>query len=144
MRCCISSQIRNLAICMAADEYGNSGYLNVPYYQPYTYPSDQADWVQSGPPSLYNDLDKEDRLQEKNDMRRQGPNPGPVDILMSGRPVTDTIIEGPKTDAQGEPTDNVPGRGTSEDLNRDTIGFNPGEWPRDDVGFSSEQRALYQ
>lgn len=142
---CISYHIRAWAKKLAAEEYGESPYLNIPYYQQQTDPSDPEEWIQSGPPSLYNDSDRSDRLKNKEDIRRQGPRPGPVDPLyLHTHPVRVTVIGDPKTDAQGEPTDNVPGRGTHEDLNRDTIGFNPGEYPRDDVGFRREQRSIYE
>jgi len=144
MRVCMSDYIRKLANRLAADEYGESVYLNIPYYQQQTDPSDPSEWIQSGPPSMYNDTDKSDRLKNKEDIRRQGPRPGPIDPLYSGRPVTVTVFEEAKTDEQGEPRDNVPARGTHEDLNRDTIGFNPGQWDRNDVGESKNQRALYR
>lgn len=126
----VSGHIRRIANQLVADQKGNSPYLNIPIYQKKIDPSDPSWMIDQGPPSMYNEPDPERRIKKKlkKDIRYQGPRPTPVDPLYSGRPVTVTVHEEAKTDEQGKPRDNVPARGTSEDLNRDTIGFNPGEW----------------
>lgn len=104
----------------------NSPYTNIPYYMTRIDPSDHKERVMPGPPSMYNDYDPEDRLKNKEDMRRQGPHPGPVDIFTKDYPVTDTVFPNDevKTDAQGEPHDTTTPGGRNE--NRETIPFDPG------------------
>jgi len=116
------------------DQQGDSAYLNIPFYQQRIDPSDPSWMIDQGPPSMYNDVQKSDRIKNKEDMRRQGPHPGPVDSLInhSTVPVTNTNYGNPKEDAQGEVPDNVKVRSrpgdedSGEDNNRETIHFDPG------------------
>ncbi len=145
MLICVSEHLRRCARGIKEGQQGESPYINIPYYQTRMDPSDTQQTVQMGPPSMYNDTDKKDKLKNVEDMRRQGPRPGPIEPLTRiVLPVTVTVLDDPKTDEQGERSNNTKPRGDTEDLNRDTIGFNPGEWEREDVGFSREQRAQYR
>lgn len=126
MRLSIADYMRRMAYSIREGQYGNSPYLNIPYHLPRLYPSDPAQVVQDGPPSMYNEPGLSERTKNKKDIRRQGPRPTPVDwnekyVL----PVTVTNIGNPKEDVQGEPRNNTTPEGRNED--RDTIGFNPGE-----------------
>ena len=144
MRYCVSEILRGMASYLKTGQ-SESPYINIPFYQTRMDPSDIKQDVQDGPPSLYNDTDKKDRIKNVEDMRRQGPRPGPIDPLTRLiAPIYLDNVGEPKTDAQGESPDNTTPDANPEDLNRDTIGFNPGEWERDDVGFSNEQRSLYR
>jgi len=115
---------------------GESPYLNIPYYQTQMDPSDTKDVIQNGPPSMTNEPGKSQRGDPQTLIRfQQGERPL-VDSLLneSIMPATQTVINEEKTDAQGEPVNDstTPG-GRNE--NRDTIGFNPGEWT--DPGMDS-------
>jgi len=144
MRYCLSDVLRGYAHFVRTGQYSESPYINIPFFQTRMDPSDIKQDIQDGPPSLYNDPDKKDRLKNKEDLRRQGPRPGPTDPLIRVQPVLVTEVGDPKTDEQGEPHDNTTPGANPEDLNRETIGFNPGEWEREDVGHSREQRAQYR
>lgn len=126
MRLNIADYVRKLASDIEALQEGDSPYINIPYYQQRVDPSDPSWMIEMGPPSLYNDYDRKDRLKNKEDIRRQGPYPPLPDRLHKKvMPVTVTNIGDPKEDAHGEVRDNtLPG---ARNENRDTIGFNPGE-----------------
>jgi len=142
---CVSQQIRKIAF-LVSDDFGypsESPYRNIPFYQTRMDPSDTEQIVQMGPPSMYDEPDPSGRIKNKKDIRRQGPYPGPIDPL---RPLIEPVtlnktVGDPKEDEQGEVSDNTTPEGRNED--RDTIGFNPGQWDREDVGFSREQRSQY-
>lgn len=127
----ISDCLRTVAGLIASD-YGNSDYLNLDVY---TYPridnTVPSQEVQNGPPSMYDEPDSETRLkrQRKRDIRYQGPRPDPVDSLTNHiLPVTTTNIGGAKENEQGEDRNDAtaPRGSDKEDLDRDTIGFDPG------------------
>jgi len=111
----------------------NSPYLNIPIYQTRISPSSPGSDIQSGPPSLYNEPGRSQRGNPKHMIQFQGERPL-VDSLVnhSTVPVTTTVINEEKTNAQGEPVnDSTTPDGRNED--RDTIGFNSGEWTDPDV-----------
>jgi hypothetical protein len=100
--------------------YQNSGT----YFSPFS-PSDPGCDIVPGPLSVYNDLEpKNDRFKVVEDIRRQGPSPTPIDNLdYSISPTSVTVVEDPKTDAQGQSSNNVLGLGMGdawEQLNGDT------------------------
>lgn len=124
----VSDRLRRCASFIDRDAlagYSESPYVNIPFYQTRMDPSDSGGEVGLGPPSVYNDLDRKDRIKNVKDIRRQGPRPR-RDIFEEQQqlPVQVTIIQDDgKTDAQGEPRDNVPARGLGENweqLNRET------------------------
>lgn len=109
-------------------QYGESPYLNIPIYQTRTDPSDTKQVIQNGPPAMTNEPGRSQRGDPNNLMQFQGERPL-VDSLVnkSTVPVTTTVINEEKTDAQGEPANNST-TPEGRNQNRDTIGFNPGEW----------------
>lgn len=122
----IASRIRKIAFMVSDDYSGDSPYLNIPIYQQRIEPEPDSKEIGDGPPSMYNDPDEKDELKKDEDIRRQGERPTPVDWMDNGsRPMTDTLIEGPFEDTQGEPmNDTTTPDGRNE--NNDTIGFDPG------------------
>jgi len=124
----VSSRLRKCAFLMDKEVVvtsGDSPYVNIPIYQTRMDPSAPGSDIGFGPPSMYNDPDKKDRLKNEEDIRRQGERPlRDIYDHQEALPVTVTILDDPKTDNQGDPTDNVPARGmgdNSDDLNRDTF-----------------------
>lgn len=113
----------------SSGQYGESPYLNIPYFQTRMDPSDTKQDLQNGPPAMTNEPGRSQRGDPSTLIQfQQGERPL-VDSLVnnSNFPVTNTIISDEKTDAQGEPTNDT----TTPDgggQNRETIGFNPGEW----------------
>jgi hypothetical protein len=91
-------------------------------------PSDTKEEIQNGAPAMTNEPGLSQRGDPKNLMQFQGERPL-VDSLVndSSVPVTNTVMNEEKTNAQGEPNNNTT---TPEGLNdnRDTIGFDPGLW----------------
>jgi hypothetical protein len=122
---CLSDRIRKLAFMLEPEDYyGESPYLNIPIYQQRIEPEEDSKELGNGPQSLYEDPAEERKEESKKDMLRQGPNPE-VDIYEKNYlPVTDTVLDNPKDDAQGEVSDNTTSKGRNED--EDTIGFDPG------------------
>ena len=121
----VSDRLRKCAFLFDRDAATDSPYENINIYQQRTDPSSPGAEVGFGPPSMYNDLDpKNDRLKNVEDIRRQGERPlRDIYDQQQSLPVTVTVLNDGKTDAQGEPTDNVPARGMGdnwEQLNRDT------------------------
>lgn len=129
----VSPKLLNMAhsamVRYAYAGYQNSPYLNIPYYQQRTDPSDSSQMVMDGPPAMTNEPGRSQRGDPKNLIRfQQGIRPL-VDSLVnkSTVPVTVTVMNEEKTDEQGEPrNDSTTPKGRNQ--NRDTIGFNPGEW----------------
>jgi len=131
----IAKSIKNAA------DYGHP-YENISIFMPQHTPTDLGSY---GPGSL---TEKDDSKGSKweNDMRRQGPYPPERDILERDYTPMDTVneeipagvgcdVEGPKTDAQGKRTRNIPddpepGIIDPIDLNRDL--YSPAE--PDDLG----------
>ena len=124
----VADQIRKVAF-MVDDNYSNSPYVNIPIYMNQTEITPPSIDTMNGPPSMYNDLDKSDRLKNVEDIRRQGERPDPVDwSTKDTKPVTETVLPGDGEgfqDVQGEPW-NVTTTPDGRDENRDTIGFDPG------------------
>jgi hypothetical protein len=92
---------------VATDDYsGDAPYLNIPFYQTKMEPEEDSREVGMGPPSMYEDPDRSDRLKNREDIRRQGPRPQPSDRMEKEyeRPVTDTSPLGePRENLQGGP-----------------------------------------
>ena len=137
MRVTLANNLRKTAILLIKSQDGESPYLNIPFYQQRLDPSDNGQAVGLGPPSMYNDIDKKDKSKNEEDMRRQGPHPGPVDSLINQSTLPVTVMEhgNPKEDIQGELTDNAkvrsrPGDDDDEDSgldnNRETLTMDPG------------------
>jgi hypothetical protein len=124
---CISDYLRKLAFMVDDNYSGDSPYMNIPFYQQRTEPEEDSKEIQMGPPSMYNDFDKTDRLKNEEDIRRQGERPDPVDWLdRHTKPVVETEIGGVWEDTQGMPmNDSTTPEGLNED--KDTIGFDPDE-----------------
>jgi hypothetical protein len=123
----LSDRIRKIAF-MVDDSYsGDSPYMNIPFYQQRTEPEEDSGEVGDGPPSLYNDTDKEDKCKNEEDIRRQGERPGPVDWNDKyTKPVIETNMGGQFENVQGDPVnDSTTPEGLNED--KDTIGFDPDE-----------------
>jgi len=128
MKISISDHIRSAAYLCVFREASESPYLNIPYFQTRFDPSETSQELQLGPPSEYNDTDKEDRLKNKEDIRQQQGDRPEKDVWDNPMlPVTVTNFGNPKENEQGESnnTTTLPG-GRNED--RDTIGWNQGEW----------------
>jgi hypothetical protein len=105
-----------------------SPYQNIPFFQTKFDPSETSQELQLGPPSEYNDPDRKDRLKNVEDIRQnQGIRPEKDVWYNPMLPVTVTNIGEPWTDAQGEPTNNTTRPGGRNE-NRDTIGWNEGQW----------------
>ena len=123
----ISEKIRKLAFLVDDSYSGDAPYLNIPIYQQRIEPEEDSSFIMNGTPSMYNDLDKKDKLKNEEDIRRQGERPGPIDWLdRHTKPVTETVIGTPFEDVQGKPwNDSTTPEGLNED--RDTIGFDPDE-----------------
>jgi hypothetical protein len=118
----------DISIRYGYGETSESPYINIPIFQTRLDPSDTKQVIQDGPPSMTNEPGRSQRGNPKNLMQFQGERPE-VDSLInkSTVPVTNTVINEEKTNVQGEPVnDSVTPGGHNED--RDTIGFNPGEW----------------
>lgn len=113
---------------MVDDSYsGDSPYVNIPFYQQRIEPEEDSKEIQDGPPSMYDDPDQTDRLKNKEDIRRQGERPDPIDWNDKFiKPVVETQFGSPFEDNQGKPVnDSTTPDGLNED--KDTIGFDPGE-----------------
>jgi len=123
----LPDRIRKLAFMVDDNYSGDSPYMNILEYQKQTEPEPDSKEIQNGPPSMYNDTDKKDRLQVVEDIRRQGERPDPVDWMdYDSRPMTDTTAPGHFEDVQGDPVnDSTTPDGRNE--NKDTTGFDPGE-----------------
>ena len=107
-----------------SDYYMNSDKVNSPIFEIRVEPEEDSKEIGNGPPSFYDDPPEDRKERSKKDMMRQGPNPE-VDIYEKDYlPVTNTLIEPPKQNAQGELSDNTTPDGRNEDF--DTIGFDPG------------------
>ena len=121
----IAEKIRKIAFLVDDNYSGDSPYLNIPIYQQRIDPEPDSKEIGDGPPSMYNDTDKNDRLKNVEDIRRQGDRPDPVDWMdYNSRPVTDTTPMGNFEDTQGNPiNDSTTPEGLNE--NKDTIGFDP-------------------
>ena len=121
----IAEKIRKIAFLVDDNYSGDSPYLNIPIYQQRIDPEPDSKEKGDGPPSMYNDTDKNDRLKNVEDIRRQGDRPDPVDWMdYNSRPVTDTTPMGNFEDTQGNPiNDSTTPEGLNE--NKDTIGFDP-------------------
>lgn len=127
MLSCISAKIRKMAAQVGGDGYGESVYLNIPTYQQQTEPEEDSREIGNGPPSMYDEPDKSTRDKNKEDIRRQGPRPGPIDSLIKDFAVTETVVGEPRESLQGGPwNDTTTPDGRNED--RDTIGFDPDEY----------------
>lgn len=136
---CVQLKLRKIAKKLLEAEYD---YVNIPIYQQFIDQSDveNKDTVQNGPPSMYNEPDNENNgykgeLKKKEDIRRQGPRPGVRDPLLlnredMGNPNNPDSVS-PLENQQGEKTrqpDRSPFKNyDEEDLQKDTIGFNPDE-----------------
>jgi hypothetical protein len=123
----LSDRIRKLAFMVDDNYSGDSPYINIPIYQNQIEPEEDSREIGDGPPSLYNDTDKEDKIKNEEDIRRQGERPAPVDWMdYNSRPIIDTNPSGHFENAQGEPVnDSTTPEGLNE--NKDTIGFDPDE-----------------
>jgi hypothetical protein len=123
----LSDRIRKLAFMVDDNYSGDSPYMNIPYYQQQTEPEEDSKEIGDGPPSMYNDTDKEDKCKNVEDIRRQGERPTPVDWMdYNSRPMIDTNPGGHFENVQGEPVnDSTTPDGLNE--NKDTIGFDPDE-----------------
>jgi len=123
----LSDRIRKLAFMIDDNYSGDSPYMNIPTYQQSIEPEEDSGEIQDGPPSMYNDTDKEDKLKNEEDIRRQGERPDPIDWLdHNTKPVVETNFGGQFENAQGEPmNDSTTPDGLNED--KDTIGFDPDE-----------------
>lgn len=121
----IAEKIRKIAFLVDDNYSGDSPYLNIPIYQQRIDPEPDSKEIGDGPPSMYNDTDKNDRLKNVEDIRRQGERPDPVDWMdYNSRPMTDTTPMGNFEDTQGNPiNDSTTPDGLNE--NKDTIGFDP-------------------
>lgn len=127
----IAGEIRKIAFMMGDEYSGDAPYLNIPFYRQRTDPADPSEMIDQGPPSMYDEPDpKQDRLKNKEDIRRQGERPMPRDPFEKHiLPVRSTVIGQPRENLQGgewNDTTEPRGRGDFEE-DRDTIGFNPGE-----------------
>jgi len=114
-------------VILAYANDSDSPYINIPYN---TYQNDdtvQNDEVALGPPSMYNDIDEDDRLSKSEDIRRQGIRPYRDTFEKGVLPVTVTVLNEEKTNEQNNPTNDTTFQGARNE-NRDTIGFNPGEF----------------
>jgi len=124
----VSNRLRTAAAVLCREAWADqsdSPFQNGGFYTSPTSPSDPGSELMPGPLSVYNDADpKDDRIKVKEDVRRQGPRPLPSDRLdFNLSPTQVTVIEDPKTDVQGQPSDNVKARGmgeAGEQLNRET------------------------
>lgn len=123
----LSSKIRKLAFMVDDNYSGDSPYMNIPIYQQSIEPEEDSKEIQDGPPSLYNDTDRKDKLKNEEDIRRQGERPDPIDWLdRHTKPVVETNFGSPFEDNQGAPmNDSTTPDGLNED--KDTIGFDPDE-----------------
>jgi len=150
----LSFYVRKIAAQLVASEYDQEGegiYLNIPVRMDREDLSLDKDEERLGPPSMYEDTEQNDRLKNKNDMRRQGPQPGPRDQLHLDYPFTETVhSESPREDDQGKEPDNTKAKGrsnddtfymgvTEDDDNRETIGFNEGQLDFNPFATSPEQ-----
>ena len=143
MTFCISDKIRKIARTILGDD--NSPYMNIPYYMTTMDQDETSQEVALGPPSMYDSLDDEStqqngREKHQKDMRRQGPRPEPHDPLTRVTlPVTNTILELPRTDTSGERWNKttMPGGRSNGDGpdNRDTLGFDPDSLTSDQYGY---------
>lgn len=122
----LAERLRKIAFMVGDDYSGDSPFLNIPIYQDRIEPEEDSTEIGIGPQSLYEDPSEIREKRRKNDIRRQGPRPDPVDSLFNNIiPVTDTIHGNPKEDEQGKVKDTVTPDGRNE--NNDTIGFDPDE-----------------
>jgi hypothetical protein len=115
MRLPLYTAVRNIAEGLKkASDYGHP-YENISIFSPQLTPTDLGG-VGAEP---ITEQDKDDKSKWKNDMRRQGPLPPLPDILEKDYAPMDTVneeipagvgddVEGPKTDAQGKRTNNIP------------------------------------
>lgn len=137
----IPTKYRSMAarIVLAYAGDSESPYLNIPYYQYRVDDTVPSDEVQSGPPSNYEDPDRTDRSKYKEDIRRnQGKNPY-KDVFDSPMlPAVVTVLNEEKTDEQDKPTNDTT-KSEARNENRDTVGFNPGEWTDPESDASPDQ-----
>jgi hypothetical protein len=122
----VSHYIKRAAARLVADDgySGDAPYLNIPFYQNRTEPEEDSREIGQGPPSMYDDPDRSDRLKNKEDIRRQGPRPQPSDRMEKEyeRPVTITGPLGlPRENLQGGPwNDTTTPTGRGDDDSRET------------------------
>jgi len=133
----IQNKLRKLANKLLEAEYS---YVNIPIYQDFIDQSDveNKDTVRGGPPALNNEPaeeNEEGRIKRKQDIRRQGPRPGVRDPLLLNQEDSGNLDNpnsvSPIENVQGKKT-HMPDRSImknydEEDLQKDTIGFNPDE-----------------
>lgn len=111
----ISSRLRKLAFIL--DGVGqDSPYANMFHYKRRTPQTTPSEDIGMGPPSMYNDLDKSDKLKNKEDIRRQGERPETDWQDRHIRPVTVTNIGDARENLQGE-SEFIP----DQNVNRDTF-----------------------
>lgn len=135
----IHKHLRRIAECVLSyDGYsGDSPYVNIPIYQQQTELEPDSREIGMGPPSMYDEPDSCGRLKNKNDMRRQGPQPLPTDPLHRDTeyPVTITSPVGePREGPTGEPWNSTTMPRGSEDGNRETWAPDEGDLTLTDVG----------
>jgi hypothetical protein len=119
----INEKIKKIALLLDYS-ISNSDYLNIPIYQQKISPEEDSSEIQMGPPSMYNDIDSDDRIKNKEDIRRQGERPLKDIFYYNSRPITDTLMDFPFQDLQGKPVnDSTTSEGLNE--NKDTISFDP-------------------
>jgi len=134
---CIQLRLRKIANKLLKAEYD---YVNIPIYQQFIDQSDveNKDTTRGGPPSMTDEPiqeNEEGRIKRKQDIRRQGPRPGVRDPLLLNREdmgdLNNPDSVSPLENLQGEKTrqpDRSPFKNYyEEDLQKDTIGFNPDE-----------------
>jgi hypothetical protein len=116
----------------------DSPYQNINYYQNFTDPSETKEDTQNGPPAMTNEPGRSERGNPKELMQFQGERPL-VDSLVgpSSLPVTTTVLNEGRTDAQGERVNKHYSPGALDD-NRDTVEVGYGDWtePSNDVAPS--------
>lgn len=134
----LSSYIKKAAMRLVADDgySGDSPYLNIPIYQNRTEPEEDSREIGVGPPSMYDEPDPSTRDKNKEDMRRQGPRPTPVDSLKRDfeEPVTITVPIGePRENLQGGPwNDTTTPNGRGDEGDRETWAPDEGDLTRYD------------
>jgi hypothetical protein len=142
MRLSVPILIRNLATGLKNAADHGQPYENISIFSPQITPTDLGSY---GPASLTK-KDDDSQSKWKGDMRRQGPYPPERDVFEKDYTPMDTVhdeipagvgfdVEGPKTDAQGKRTQNIPddpepGMISPIDLNREI--FSPAA--PDDMG----------